>query len=326
MPDSPSILFVSTLNTTFIQDDVTLLSRHFPLKREIGSGWRAILRITLGLFRSDIVFCWFASVYSSFAVAVAGILGQRSIILTGGVDLACDRDLDYGIWLSPWRTRLVRYALRHATHVLVVDPALEADAKRLAGYDGANITYVPTGYDTTFWRSSATKEPIVLTVAIVKDDRTVRVKGIDLLIAAARRLPGTQFVVVGLDHAIARTLDLPANLEYHPPMPRKDLLPFYARARVYCQPSRREGLPNALCEAMLCQCIPVGTAIAGIVTAIGNTGVMIPSADLEMLTLALGQAFWLPDDHGALARTRIVSLFPMEKREASLLRIIQGGG
>ena len=49
---------------------------------------------------------------------------------------------------------------------------------------------------------------------------------------------------------------------------RARLLEYYRRAKVYCQPSRREGLPGALCEAMLCGCYPVVTGTGGMPEAV----------------------------------------------------------
>jgi glycosyltransferase involved in cell wall biosynthesis len=58
----------------------------------------------------------------------------------------------------------------------------------------------------------------------------------------------------------------------------------------------REGLPNALCEAMLCGCVPVGTKRNGIPTAIGDCGFYVPYDDpkaaAEAIKKRLAQETW----------------------------------
>jgi glycosyltransferase involved in cell wall biosynthesis len=107
-------------------------------------------------------------------------------------------------------------------------------------------------------------------------------------------------------------------------MARYDLLPFYQSAKVYCQPSRWEGLPNALCEAMCCGCIPVATEVGGNPTAVGHTGFLVPTYNIEALTMAIQKALGADQVYGMEARARIVALFPKEKREAELLHRING--
>ena len=276
------------------------------------------------MFRSDLVFCWFASTYAAVAVAIGRMFNIRCIIVVGGVDVARDKDLNYGIWLSPWKARLVGYALRNADSVLVVDPSLKREAVERARYDGGNIAYLPTGYDSTLWKPMGEKERIVLCVAMVNDPQRLRVKGIDVLVDAARLMPDVPFVVIGVEQKLSQKLLPPPNMTFHPPMERRDLLPFYQRAQVYCQPSRREGLPNTLCEAMLCGCVPVATAVGGNASAVGEAGFLVPPGDGKILALALREAAGSGDSLTFKSRMRIVSLFPGGKREHELVRIVNG--
>ncbi|MBI1804154.1 MAG: glycosyltransferase family 4 protein [Ignavibacteriae bacterium] len=318
------ILFVAAFHAPFVQDDADTLEKNFNVKKYIGHGYFAVVKIILNLMTADVVFCWFASVYAGVAVLVGRVLGIKSVIVVGGVDVAKEPELNYGIWLSPWRAKFVRYALRHADRVLVVDPSLRHDATRLAEYDGQNIAYVPTGYDCEKWKPTGVKVPVVLTVAVVQDEARIKVKGLDVLLQAATRLPDTRFVIVGTTQKIATALRVPSNVTFHPLMEREKLLPFYQHAKVYCQPSRREGLPNTLCEAMLCGCIPVASNVGGNPTAVGQAGLLFPSGSVEDLVKALEHALSLDEQASLKARARIVSLFPKEKREAELVRIIEG--
>lgn len=317
-----NILFVSAFHAPFIEEDLELLRRNHSVRARIGNGFFQVLSIAWGAIRSDLVYCWFASVYASVGVAFARLFGARSVIIVGGVDVAAAAEIGYGIWLSPWKARLIGYALRRADRVCVVDPSLAREAIARAGYPGKNILYLPTGYDPALWKPLGPREQQVLTVAIVRDMVTFRRKGIDLLIAAAGVMPECEFVVVGVSEHIRRSVDIPPNMKLMPPVPRTELLPYYRRAKVYCQPSRWEGLPNALCEAMLCGCYPVASEIFGNPTAVGDTGLLIPAGDAAALVPALRKALAVGEEDNLRARQRIVSLFPRERRESMILNLI----
>jgi glycosyltransferase involved in cell wall biosynthesis len=317
------IAFISTLFTPFIQDDLETLKKHYRIKVQIGSGITHLLRIAFLCFGSDMVFCWFASTYASVAVALMRLLGRRSVIVIGGVDVAKDEKLNYGIWLVPWKAFLVRYAIRHANKILAVDKSLAEKARVLARYDGNNIEILPTGYDINFWKMSETnKTSGVLTVAYVDDEKRFRVKGIDILFEAARSLPHVPFTAIGLTKKIIELFDPPFNVELVPLMDRKLLLPYYQRAKVYCQPSRQEGMSNVLCEAMLCGCVPVATDVGATKSVLGEIGICVPP-DSNALTLALMKALQLPEKISLAARERITSSFDKGTREKKITQIIE---
>jgi glycosyltransferase involved in cell wall biosynthesis len=322
-PRSPKILFISAFSAPFIQEDLNFLGRYFPVTEKIGSGFLQIIRILLSCFKTDIAFCWFASVYAFVTVVMMKILRRKSVIILGGVDVSKEKELNYGIWLSPWKAVCVRFALRHASVILPVDESLAASARELAEYDGQNIMVLPTGYDAHFWLPQGRKEQIILTVAVVKDKIQLQVKGLDILIEAARSLPDKNICVVGTDRSHVVHLNPPPNIDFIPYVQRESLLPYYQRARVYCQPSRREGLSNALCEAMLCECIPVATNVGGTAGVIGFTGILVSPKSAESLANALRHAFSLPEENGREARERISKIFTKERRQEVLLQVLQ---
>jgi glycosyltransferase involved in cell wall biosynthesis len=322
LPDKKKILFLSTFDTPFIQDDYDFLKKHFIVKKITGKGLTHIFKIFFFGFNSYVIYCWFASVYSFFAVVTGKLFGAKSVVVVGGVDVAKEEKYGYGIWLSFWKSKLVRFSLRYANKILVVDPSLGEDAKRLAEYDGKNIMYLPTAYDSSFWKPLGVKDQMVLTVAVIRDQPRLLCKGIEILIEVARMLSNIKFIVIGVDENIVLKLRPPLNIVFLSAMTRKELLPFYQQAKVYCLPSRREGLPNTLCEAMLCHCIPVATNIGGVRTAVGDSGILVEPDNSSALAEAVKEALKFPDETGMKGRARIVSLFPKEKRENGLLQII----
>ena len=104
-------------------------------------------------------------------------------------------------------------------------------------------------------------------------------------------------------------------------MPQDELREFYRRAKVYCQLSMREGHPNALAEAMLCECVPVGTDIPGVRGVMGDTGYIVPLGDAERTADAVRKA--LLSHKGKEARERIKNLFSLEQREKNLVKALE---
>ena len=149
-------------------------------------------------------------------------------------------------------------------------------------------------------------------------------KGIDVLIESARRLPQFTFHIVGVDPKITFDTNPPANMTFYSATPRKELLPFYQSAKVYCQPSLHEALSYTLREAMLCECIPVATEVGGMTTAVSGIGVLVPPGNVDALVAGLLKAMQFPADVGVKARARIVALYPQEKRVSELYKLIDG--
>jgi len=283
----------------------------FPIARAVG--------------RADLVMTWFASTYAAAAVASAALFGRKSMIVVGGVDVAGAADIGYGIWLSPWKSRLARYALRHAGRVLAVDPFLQRQAALRGEYDGKNIEVLPTGYDASAWAPGGEKERLVLTVAVCDSRERLKVKGIDLLFETAKRIPDVPFILAGIGARLAdevRNL-APRNVDVRGEVTHEELLVLYRRAQVYCQPSLIEGLPNAVCEAMLCGCIPVGTDVGGMGSAIGGAGMLVPAGDAVCLADAILTGLEASAAASTKARESIATRFTLQRREEGLLKTIR---
>ncbi len=320
------ILVTSTFVTPFITEDLTILRKHWEVEHLLVRGPAAFPAIAAGVARSSVVYTWFASTYAAAAVGTARALGRPSVIAIGGADVAAIPEIGYGIWLSPWKSRFVSYALRRADKVLAVDPFLKAEAARRARYDGHNIDVLPTGYDSSFWSPGGEKTDSVLTVAACDSKARVGVKGVDLLLDAARLVPSTRFLLVGIGEPFIQAIAAraPANVEIRGRVAPEELLALYRKTKVYCQPSRFEGLPNAVCEAMLCGCVPVCTDVGGTRTAVDGRGLLVPWGDPGPLAASISEALAWSSASGLAAREAIAGRFTVERREEGLVRLIRG--
>jgi len=316
------ILFTSTFITPFIKSDLQSLQKNYSVKPITETGLFALWKYLKAVNKIDITFSWFASVYSSVLVFLTKIFRKKSIVIIGGVDVAQEKEYNYGIWNSWWKSRIVRYGIIHADYVLAVDESLKKEAMRLCKYDGNNISVVHTGYDSTKWFPKGEKEQFVLSVGICPDMHRIKKKGFDVLFSVAERMINTKFVVIGIEPHIAEQLNMPPNVQCFPKINQAELLHYYQRAKVFAQLSRHEGMPNTLCEAMMCECIPVGSDVFGIPTAIKDKGFIVKLNELDAIETALRNAMNAPSEFGCRARKRILEYFPLELREKKILRII----
>lgn len=324
MENKLNILFTATIKTSFIGRDLSFLEQRYNVIKIIDSGLKAIIKTVIAIRKVNITFTWFASTYSFWVVLLGKLFKKKSIVVIGGVDVADYKEINYGIWLCWWKSILVKYSLRNATKILAVDTSLIEEAKRLAKYDGENIVYLPTGYNPEEWYPIGKKENFVLSVGVCEDEWRFVKKGFDKLIEAAKLIPDTKFVLVGISPDLKEKINrkVPQNVSLIEFLTKDELLTYYQKAKVYCQVSYTEGLPNALCEAMLCGCIPVGTNRGGIPKAIGETGFIVEYADVSSLVKSIKQALSTPDEYCTAARNQIIQNFHINKREAELTKII----
>lgn len=314
----------------FLERDVEILKKHFEVrtaptfnrKKPITS-IPSIFKILKGTLWADLTFSQFADTHAFLAVLFSKIFRKKSIVIVGGYEVAKVPEIGYGAMLNPLYTQVVRFVLKHADRVLTTAESLREDAIINAKVHGRNIKTVPECYDSEFWKPSGEKDDVVMTVAYVNDS-VIRRKGLETFVEAANYLPEAKFILIGpdVDGSVRRLKSMASsNVGFPGFIPETELPKWYSKAKVYCQLSRYEGIPNALCEAMLCECVPVGTDYCGIPTAMGDTGFYVPYGDVEATVRAIKKG--LHSDKGKEARKRISTMFSLQKRERELVNEVE---
>jgi glycosyltransferase involved in cell wall biosynthesis len=160
---------------------------------------------------------------------------------------------------------------------------------------------------------------------LIPNEYEIKRKGFDILVEAAKRLTDTKFVLIGFIESMKEQfekLNL-KNLELYGTISYDELINHYSRAKVFAQISMFEGLPSTLCEAMLCECIPVGSGVNAIPKIINGKGFIIKKKDLDEIVSVLEKAVNAPQEMGREARQHIIDNFPLVKRENELTKIIE---
>ncbi len=312
--------------STFIQRDLNILSKYFDVDEMSIKYVGDIFTLARKIKKADVIFIWFAGKHAGISVLLSKMLKRKSIVVVGGYDVANIKEIKYGLWAngSIIDKLFSKYALKMANKILVVANSLKDKIIKNAHVKRNDIVWIPTGYNSNFWTSTKKMEKSILTVGIIDNYTRIRVKGIDVYINVAKNMPEYTFEIVGLSPKIIQELKnhIPSNVKLHPPMDLYRLREKYRKATVYCQLSVSEGLPNSLCEAMLCECVPVGTNVGDIPLVIDDSGYVVPYGDVEKTVDAIRKALENHKILGPKARERIKKMFPLERRERELVRII----
>ena len=322
-----TVFFCSNTIGSFTSRDLELLKRHFYVHFYYYNGLKQLplhlIRICGGVLRSDICLCNFADNHALITLLFAKMLHRKTLVIVGGYEVARIKGLKYGLNRSVFFPLVVKTIFKKSDHVLPVSINLREDAKTSVGVDTSNFTVVSNGFDSRKFSPSHEKKELHVTCAArCSSIDTIHVKGIDTFLKAAALLPHIPFTLIGIHPDVQSWLkaEIPKNVALYPPLPQNELLPYYRRSKVYCQLSRREGHPNAICEAMLCECVPVGTDVPGIRQVMGNTGFLVPPGNPSLAAMAIQAA--LESDRGTEARIRIQSEYSLEKREKAFESII----
>ena len=326
------ILFIYTNYSTFVKTDFAILSSKHTVARYQFKPVKGLLKnahqifkqlifILLNIRKLDAFFIWFADYHSFLPVLFAKIFGKKSYVIIGGYDVANIPELKYGSLSSPLRKWMTLFAFKNATLCLPVVNNLENQLSEVCS--AAKIKTIYTGYQFNLKEQnqlSSEREKIILTVSITDSQQRMLIKGLDRFKELAENLPDYQFYIIGVNEdARAVFKPIPKNLILLAPLNQEELISYYLRASFYAQFSRSEGLPNALCEAMMYGCIPLGTNIGGIPMAIDNLGLVLKEWNYK-------EAIdFIHKSHNKLDRAKfsqhIKSNFDLKLREEALLEL-----
>ncbi len=159
---------------------------------------------------------------------------------------------------------------------------------------------------------------------VVFTGRLVHEKGIDVLLAAwqdvARRLPDAHLVIVGSGdlrptfEAQAQELGIGDAVRFVGGC--DDVAPYLRAADAFVLPSRAEGLPVSLLEAMACQLPCVATNIGGTMRVLNDNdnGRLVPVEDVPALAEALIEVLTTAEAQhwGAAARQHVVDHYSLD--------------
>ena len=347
-----NILFCHTGLSSFVKADIEILSDENKLtflpykisKSKIGKLYNVLSSILLSVYyvpKSDAVYSFFAGYHCYFPILIAKLLSKKTVVTIGGFDSVSVPSIQYGVF---HKNNLLQFCVKSiykiADVILPVHSGLilsdsqylkSVDTKAKSGIlnfiskTKGLIIEIPTGYDPElFMRNrNINRKAGVLSVASIESDQDFIRKGFDFIFEIAENNKDIEFVLAGFNDimGIKMQKSKPENVIIKGFQTGNELVDLYSEYKIFLQLSLCEGLPNTLCEAMLCECIPIGTDVNGIPDVIGDVGEVIVKKDILKIEKLI--RLYLSDSEltGIKSRERIIENYHISKRKKKLSEV-----
>ncbi len=346
------ILYCFAGSSVFGYRDIEMLQKeyvvsvsHFDLKNTFfGKAWSYLkynFDVVWKIIFIDVVIVNFGSWHTIFPVFLAKIFGKKSIIILGGFDAGNIPSLQYGVFYKPsilqW---LMRKTYQAATYLCPVSEALVASINTYADPSGEGykigllhhmpevkdkIRVIPTDYDNDFWYiNEAIDRKGILALAYVYNIETYNLKGFDLITQCAVKMPEYSFTFAGFspEMVVYYQSKLPSNVQLISFVNNQEARALYQRHKIFVLPSHTEGLPNTLCESMLCGCLPIVSDVSVMPKIVHELGYVLKRKDKQDLKNLLEKASQSNPDIEKM-RNRIVTLYPIGQRFSNFQTLIE---
>ena len=262
-----------------------------PGPRSIAGVARALLRLAVQLAsrRPHVVNVHFVTAHTAYFLVLRPLFRYKLVLSAHGSDVLRPK---------PWNAAWIAPLLRRADAITAVSGPT-AEGIQSAGIDPSRIRVIPNGIDHEFWSAARAEVDLAARASILLSvGRLHPVKGHDILLRALavvrRQVADVRLVLMGGGggrgdlERLADELQVGDIVEFTGPAAECDIRERMRQARLFVLPSRSEGLPLTLLEAMAAGLPVVASAVGGVPEVLQpGTGTLIPPEDPHVLASVL---------------------------------------
>lgn len=335
------ILWIYTTRSSFVEKDIILMMNYYHIY-EFEFWYKSVflaIYSTMRLFfklifnHYDLMVCQFAGYHSFIPAIFKKYFKKKLLIIAGGTDCTSFPQLNYGNFSKKTLGKITAFSFQNASYITPVDESLIFQEYTYdSSFTNQGIKYfipdiqtpikvIYNGYDANKWYCIAEKKPQTF-LTVISSPNVSKLKGIDMIYEIADFFPDCTFTIIGMQKSQS-SFSEKKNITMHHFIPHKQLIKYFSTSEFYIHLSLSEGFPNALCEAMLCECIPIVSGVASMPEIVGDAGFVLKKRDVNELKKLIKAA--LNSDKKTLAkkaRQRIQENYTEERRKKELKALI----
>lgn len=302
------LLMISPYPATFIKGDFDQLSKHYSVTLR-QQNWKSRTGLPFNLIRQffyllfnfrkfDACIIQFAGYWSLIPTLMSKVYNVPVFIILHGSDCAAIPSISYGNLLKKPMRWFIQKSMKKATELWPVSDSLiktkntyfkfesekgsEQGYQNIIGPINTPCTVISNGLDFDFWKIQKEESPANTFISVVSGEAQFKRKGIDLILEVAPQLSDCTFSIVGMSKP--ENIQCPNNVIFHGRVSQEKMIELFSKHQYYLQLSVFEGFGLALCESMLCYCIPIVSNVNILPKIIGNSGFVLEQRDKEALT------------------------------------------
>jgi len=353
------IIYIYPSLSTFVLKDIKILEKKYKVitfKQNWGNKKLIFINLIVQFFllfkelpQSNSILIMFGGYWSFFPCLLGKLFKKPVFIILGGTDCVSFPELNYGSLRKPILRIVIKWSYKLSTRLLPVSETLV-----LSDYTYMpNTTFKKQGF-LNFFPNLSTPYSVIyngfyqevlkadnvsknknsfITIGNFTDNTRIVLKGVDIIFKIAPLLENCHFTIVGFSRELLIKLKkeyVNDNITILGFLPSNEIIKILEKSEFYMQLSISEGFPNALCEAMMHKCIPIGSNVGAIPKIINDTGFIMRQRKFEDILTSIKEIIKLHKikkvELGERAALRIQKEFNIEKREQALLNILESAG
>ena len=333
---------------SFVKSDIRILSEYFRVQL-INQTWGnkklaplnfiiQFFDMLFSIFGAKFILVNFGGYWAFWATIFGKVFSKNVFIITHGTDCASIPEINYGSLRISLLKRICDISYRKAKAIfpvseslketeLLFDPVITSQKQGLLHHFPrlkTPIEVIYNGLDENLWTFPIDAKRIENSFLTVMSASQFKLKGGDLILEIAKIYPSCSFYFAGLQGSEI-TFESSDNVHFLGFLSPEELKNWYQKSEFYFQLSSFEGFGCALCEAMLCGAIPIGSDTNHIPRIVGDSGFILTNKSLEAAIPIIDIALNAPNKDllSINSRRHIQANYSLARREKKLIASLE---